>query len=340
MRRTENYTSPRRHRGRRERRFCELRSLCASAAIVILFLCTIGIGRSPAAEPGRERVLIGVSSKSIGFFDPWVAHEKGFFRKHGIDSAVITVRPNLSVVALHAGEIDYSWMTGTVIRAAAKGIPLKVVTIGLKSSFHTLVARPNFQSVTELRGKKIAVSNIGATDDLVARALLQKAGLDPRRDAAVMSVGGSETRYQALITGQMDAATLSLPHSVIAKQQGFRFLGSAGDVLHIPFTGISTTVSKIQRNRDQVKRVIQAQIDAMRWIKNQKAEAVQFLRQFFAADEATALESYNIYAPLIVDDVRVSAEGIRAVLESEGAANISWDRVADPSLVDEVLKKK
>jgi hypothetical protein len=86
--------------------------------------------------------------------------------------------------------------------------------------------------------------------------------------------------------------------------------------------------------------MIQAQIDVMRWIKNQKAEAVQFLRQFFSADEATALESYNIYAPLIVDDVRVSADGIQAVLESEGASNVSWDRVADASLVDELLKKK
>jgi NitT/TauT family transport system substrate-binding protein len=311
-----------------------------NSAIVILFLCTIGIALAPAAERGRERVLIAVSSKSIGFFDPWLAHEKGFFRKYGIDSEVITIRPNLSVVALHAGEIDYSWMTGTVIRAAAKGMPLKLVTIGLKSSFHTLVARPNFQSVSELRGKKIAISNVGATDDLVARALLQKAGLDAKRDAALMSMGGSETRFQSLITGQVDAATLSLPHSVIAKQQGYRFLGSAGDVLQIPFTGLSTTLSKIQRNRDQVKRMIQAQIDAMRWIKNQKTEAIQFVRQFFSTDEATAVESYNIYVPLIVDDVRVFADGVKAVLDSEGASNISWERVSDPSLVDEVLKKK
>ena len=157
--------------------------LLRNAAVAILVLCTVAIGLAPAAERGRERVLIGVSSKSIGFFDPWVAHEKGFFRKYGIDSEVITIRPNLSVVALHAGELDYSWMTGTVIRAAARGIPLKVVTIGLKSSFHTLVARPNFQSISELRGKKIAISNVGATDDLVARALLQKAGLDAKRDS-------------------------------------------------------------------------------------------------------------------------------------------------------------
>jgi hypothetical protein len=38
--------------------------------------------------------------------------------------------------------------------------------------------------------------------------------------------------------------------------------------------------------------------------------------------------------------VRVFAAGVKAVLEAEGAANVSWEQVADPSLVEEVLKKK
>ena len=308
-----------------------------TAAFLLLIIVIINVD---AAERPRERVRIGVSSKSIGFFDIWVAHEKGFFRKYGFDSEVITMRPNLSVVALQAGEIDYTMMTSTVIRSAVKGMPLKLITIGLKSSFHALVGRGSFKSVAELKGKKIAISNVGATDDLVARALLQKAGLDPRRDVTMLSVGASETRFQSLISGQMDAATLSLPHSVLAKQQGFRFLGNAGDVLHIPFTGLSTTTAKIQRDREAIKRMIQAQMESMRWIKNQKSDAIQFLRQFFGTDEPTAIESYNVYAPLIIDDVRVTAEAVRAILDSESATNIPWTQVADASLVEEVLRSR
>ena len=153
-------------------------------------------------------------------------------------------------------------------------------------------------------------------------------------------MGASETRFQSLLSGQMDAATLSLPHSVLAKQQGFHFLGSAGDVLHIPFIGLSTTTSKIQRDRDQVKRVVQAQMDAMHWIKSQKQDAIQFLRQFFGTDEPTAIESYNVYAPLIIDNVRISVDGIKAILDSEGAANLPIDQVAEISLVDEVLQER
>lgn len=59
-----------------------------------------------------------------------------------------------------------------------------------------------------------------------------------------------------------------------------------------------------------------------------------------STEQATAVESYNIYFPLIIDDVQVFAEGVEAVLDFEGAASVSWERVADASLVDEVLKKK
>lgn len=315
---------------------CKRKLLIVATAVAWFASVVISVN---AADRPRERIRVGVSSKSIGFFDTWVAHEKGLFRKYGFDSEVITMRPNLSVVAVVAGELDYTLMTSTVIRSAVKGMPLKLVTIGLKSSFHALVGRASFKSIAELKGKKIAISNVGATDELVARALLQKAGLDARRDVTMLSMGASETRFQSLLSGQMDAATLSLPHSVLAKQQGFRFLGTAGDVLHIPFTGFSTTTNKIQRDRDQVKRVIQAQMDAMRWIKTQKNDAIQFLRQFFGTDESTAVESYNVYVPLIIDDVRVTAEAVRAILDSEGATNTVWTQVADASLVQEVLQQ-
>jgi ABC-type nitrate/sulfonate/bicarbonate transport system substrate-binding protein len=306
---------------------------------VFLLLALFSNEASFAAEK-VEKIRIGVSSKSLGFWDTWAAHEKGIFRKYGLNSEVITIRPNLAIIAVLSGELDYSTVSGTVIRAAVKGLPVRLFTIGLRSSFHALVARPSYKSISELRGKKVAVSNIGATDELVARFLLQKAGLDPRRDVTLLSLGGSELRFQSLVSGQTDATALSLPHSLIAKQQGYPILGTAADALEIPFSGFGTSVQKIQRERDQVKRVIQAQIDTMRWIKTQKQEAVDFLKRHFGADDATAIESYNIYERLIVEDVRVRPNLVKTVLEFEGAATTPLDKVADSTLVEEVLRER
>ncbi len=309
---------------------------CSLAIVSIALLAT---SAGFAAEK-REKIRIGVSSKSLGFFDTWAAHEKGFFRKYGLDSEVIAIRPNLLIVALMSGEMDYSTVSGTVIRAAIKGLPVRLFTIGLRSSFHALVAQPKYKSILELKGKKISVSNVGATDEIVTRHILQKGGLDPRKDVTVLSIGGSEVRLQSLISGQTDATALSLPHSLIAKQQGYRVLASAADALEIPLGGFGASLQKIQREREQVKRVIQAQMDTMHWIKTQKQEAIQFLKQHFGADDATAVESYNVYAPLIVDDLRVRPALVKTSLELEGVPALAWDKVADSSLVEEVLLQR
>jgi len=305
----------------------------------MLFILVLSATGAFAAEK-REKIRIGVSSKSLGFFDTWAAHEKGFFRKYGLDSEIVTIRPSLLIIALMSGEMDYSTVSGTVIRAAVKGLPVRLFAIGLRSSFHMLVAQPSYNSIRELKGKKVSVSNVGATDEIVTRYMLQKAGLDPKKDVVVLSIGGSEIRMQSLISGQTDATALSLPHSLIAKQQGYHVLASAADALEIPFSGFGASVQKIQRERDQVKRVIQAQMDTMRWIKTHKQEAIQFLKQHFGADEANAQESYDIYVQLIVDDVKINPALVKTVLGFEGASALPWDNVADPSLVEEVLAKK
>jgi hypothetical protein len=63
------------------------------------------------------------------------------------------------------------------------------------------------------------------------------------------------------------------------------------------------------------------------------------VRQLFGADEPTAIGSYNVCALLIIDNMRVTASAVKAILDSEGATNIPWTQVADASLVEEVLQK-
>ncbi len=198
-----------------------------------------------AAEKGNERARIAVSSKSLGFLDVWAASEKGFFRKHGLAPEVIVMRPPLAIAALQAGEIDYSFGASTVLRASISGLPVKLVSLGLKSAFHTLIAKPSIKSIPELKGKILAVT-IGAADDVVCRYLVRRGGLDPRADVVFISMAGSDARYQSLLAGSIDATGLSLPQFVMAKRQGFNVLGTAVDVLEMATVGIGTSTRKIQ----------------------------------------------------------------------------------------------
>ena len=308
------------------------RDLFISALCLALLLASTTA--SAATERALEKVRIAVSSKSLGFLDTWAAKERGFYRKHGIDAEIVAMRPPLTIGAIQAGEIDYAFGASTISRGGISGAPVRLVSLSLRTSFHTLVARPQFKSIADLRGKTIAVT-IGAADDFVAR----RAGLDAR-DYTFVNMGGSDTRFPALYAGTIDATALSLPFFIVAKRQGFTLLGSAADVIDMATVGIGTSTRKIQQEREQVKRMIRAQLDTLRWIKSQKAEAIAFLQKFFALDEATAAESHAIYARLIIDDGKPLTEAIKTVLDQQGKPDLPLDRVVDATVVEEVLRER
>jgi ABC-type nitrate/sulfonate/bicarbonate transport system substrate-binding protein len=312
---------------------------------IILFLLVVAPRESAAGEPGRDKVRIGVSGKSIGFLDVWAAQEKGFYRKHGLQPEVIAIRPDLTIMALQTGQMDYTYVSGQVVRAILRGLPLKVVTTGLKSPFLTLVAKPVYKSPTDLKRKIIAVSSISGTDAVVTSYLLQRGGLDPRKDVVYMQMGGSETRYRSLLSGVIDATALSIPHSILAKRQGFSFMGSAGDVLTMQFTGIGTSIQKIQQDREQVRRMIRSQRDTMKWIKNQKVEVVRFIQEWLKVDEGIAEESYQVYVHVMNESAMVLPAAIKSVIQAEGTASgealeHAFAKVADPTIAEEVLKEE
>ncbi|MGZ9175030.1 MAG: ABC transporter substrate-binding protein [Candidatus Binatia bacterium] len=313
-----------------------MKFLISKLAALLLLVSAVPPGF--AAERPLEKVRIAVSSKSLGFLDTWAAKERGFFRKHGLDAEIIAMRPPLTIGALQAGEIDYAIGASTISRGAISGAPVRIVSLALRSSFHTLVARPAIKTIADMKGKTIAVT-VGAADDFVARHLLRRGGLDPR-DVHFVNMGGSDTRFPALYAGTIDASPLSLPFFVVAKRQGYNLLGTASDVLDMATVGIGTSIKKIQQEREQVKKMVRAQLDTLRWIKTQKAEVVPFLQKFYGLDEGMAVESHAIYAKLIIDDARPLAEAIKTVLDQQGKPDLPLDRVVDASVVEEVLRER
>lgn len=291
-----------------------------------------------AAERAAEKIRIAVSSKSLGFLDTWAARERGFYRKQGLDAEIIAMRPPLTIGAIQAGEIDYAIGASTISRGSISGAPVKLVSLALRSSFHTLVARPQIKSLADLKGKTIAVT-IGAADDFVARHLLRRAGVEAR-EVSFVNMGGSDTRFPALHSGKIDATPLSLPFFVVAKRQGFTLLGSAADVIEMATVGIGTSTRKIQQEREQVKKMIRAQLETLRWIKHQKTEVVPFLQKFFDLDETVAVESHAIYSRLLIEDARPLPEAIKTVLDQQGKPDLPLDRVVDSTLIEEVLRER
>jgi NitT/TauT family transport system substrate-binding protein len=306
------------------------------------FLCFVLIW--PLTVQAQERIRITYASNSLAFLAAFVAKDRGFYAKNGLNAELVQARPGIAIAALLSGDADYAEVLGSAIRSAAKGAPIRAVSTSIKAPFFSLAAHPGTKGVRDLRGRSIGVTAIGGTNYISTRLLLQHFGVDPDREAKIIAIGDEKLMYEALKIRRVDAVMVAPPFSVLLKREGFPLLAHTAQVLSIPFVGLSTTVEKIRQNRSQVKRVLKAEVEALRYLHENSAGTTEVIRKRFAMDEAMARESYAVVVDAFSKDGRIDPAGIESLLDLERKAGliaktVTADQVVDISVGEEVLKE-
>src|SRR5262249_17187182 len=153
-----------------------------------------------------------------------------------------------------AGEVDYGGAGGTLARAAAQGLPMKLILFLYDRPTWSLVARPDITSIPQLKGKTVGVSRVGVSDDIALRLTVARFGLRGESDVATGSHGAQAV--QTLVSGAVDASILNLDGTAIAKAQGYNELISLADLFAWGFSGFAVSDRKLAQQRDQVKRYL------------------------------------------------------------------------------------
>src|SRR5207249_8675702 len=83
---------------------------------------------------------------------------------------------------------------------------------------------PGIERPEQLRGGLISSSARGGTADLAVQYLAELWGLKLDEDLQVLATGGQPERLAALESGQVQAAMVEPPFSLIARRMGFRTL--------------------------------------------------------------------------------------------------------------------
>jgi NitT/TauT family transport system substrate-binding protein len=300
-----------------------------SAVIVILSLF-VSAGSAPAAE----KVRLSISALDVSFLTAGIAQKRGFFRDEGLDVEVIRMNANVSVTALSTGDIDYSMVFASIIRGAMRGLPMKVVASFMDSSTHMLIARPEYKSIKDLRGKTLGVSTFGATADVTARMMFRQAGIDPEKELRIISLGTDRARFSALKEGIVDVAVISPPADSEGVKLGFQVLARAYDLFKFPFTGIGVSAKKLKENPDEIKRVVKALIRSNRYVRQNREGTIQTLAEWGRTDRESASASYDSTWRIFSEDGSMTESGLRLVIEQARQAlkverNVSIDEVAD-----------
>ena len=189
------------------------------------------------------------------------------------------LEPRAALAALLTGDLDFYTATGTTTRAALRGVPVRVIMVGLNRPDHVLVASSEITSVDQLRGKVLGGYTAQATVNTILIELLRKRGLKPD-EYKILNVGTA--RLPALLSGNVPAAVLNGLETAKAVKQGFRPLARAADEIELATGGLGASVASIQSNREVFRAVVQAVLESIRISATQKERVLPVLMKQFS----------------------------------------------------------
>jgi NitT/TauT family transport system substrate-binding protein len=284
---------------------------------------------APAAAQST-RIHISAPSKSLSWFPIHLAREKGFYRAEGLDVDYVIMKPQVAMQALIVGDVGYTTALGSTMRAAFRNVPLRVVMTIADKPLFALIARSGITRVEDLKGKVLGISSFGASTDTYARALLRRYKLVPNQDLNILALGGGTSRVAAMESGAIDAALIEAPYNVMLERRGFRRILFVGDLIPSPLAGLGTRLDRIQKQPDEIQRLVRATLRGIQLAKGNKSEAVQSMMKWADMNQELAEGSYEMVAQSWSATGVASPQGLQIALE-EIRVELKLDFAPDPA---------
>jgi len=306
--------------------------------------------QAPAAQVARK-IVINYPNKSGSQWPLFLAKEGGFYQKYGLDVELnFGVHPaGIAMLASGQGQMVNSSLE-QMMQAASKDGSLSLVGSSLNRGTFALMSTKNLKTVQALKGKKIAVSQVGDAPYGYVVAILSKAGLSDR-DVQWIPVGqGVAGRAAALTSGRADATILTAPAYFKLETEGYNTLVNLAEREDI-FASTAYTMAKTDLKPDTslAEALIKAHAEAIKKFYEDKPAAITaYLKYDPEANPADIDRTYDLYAkPQAFERVPYVLTGaVDSVVKQQSDPQLAeqmksydWKQVIDNSIVDKLVKE-
>jgi len=265
------------------------------SCLLIAYLLT---NAANAADLNRTYLASSITGENMTVV--WVARERGFFKKYGLDVQFVQMaRSPLTVTALIAGEIDMGIIgPAHILNAATSGADVVGIANFVQKLDYRFVARPEIRKPEDLRGRRVAISGPGAVPHVAVLLALQKLGLDSNREKIIfLTIPGTEMNHRvALESGSVDAAALNGAVGDLYASRGYSMLFNfKGSGVTLAQTGLVTSRRAIAAKPQVVEGYLKAFIEAIAYVLEpaNKAVVARIIASNLRLDVAAAEEPYK-----------------------------------------------
>jgi ABC-type nitrate/sulfonate/bicarbonate transport system substrate-binding protein len=308
---------------------------------------TLVLSSHAGGQEKRAKVRISNAGFTITALPLLAAKDWGVFAANGIDVELIVMSPTLAAAAVAQGDIDYVAGVGPAsIAATLTGLQSRAIWFSSDRISYWLQTSPQYKSLQDLRGKKIAISGgVGGTNHVALSIALEKSAANPK-DYVMVGIPGQQLQVlYSLESSFVEAALLSPPHTFSAARKGFHKLMDVGAMVEMPGGGLTTMIKTIQSRPAEARRVIHSLQAAKDEVRRSKPKTVELIIRLLKMDKEAASETYDAFQTTLNPTGIPNRAGIDNLVRSLQAQGRFTDRkvaftdVADDRIATEVAKE-
>jgi NitT/TauT family transport system substrate-binding protein len=299
------------------------------------------------AKPLKELRVPYALGGSTSFF--WVAHKAGSFEKHGVKVLPIFMRGGREAVqALISKDVNMMQQGSSgVITAWAQGAK-DLVAIGATGNKldYIFVSTPAIKKPADLKGKRIAISQLGASTDYIARIALRQLGISDK-EVTLISLGAQGERWAALAGGHVDASVFQPPVTLRARKAGMPiWLDFSKTDYEYVVAGPVTTRSFIKTDRETVMNFMRGLADGMDFYRDEKNKDIvhKYLGEFYRSTNTEELEeTRRVYSQVQPGLPVVTVKAMENMIASDrvlSTANVNPLAVLDLSFLKQLEEER
>lgn len=210
-----------------------------------------------------------------------VADQEGYYEDEGVH---VAVRDGVHWKTERLRRGATIGLGRTLLSRLTDGIGWQVLSVNTHRPLFWFLGGPDVTSMTELRGRRLAVHGAHTAPGCFARIVLRKHGLDPDRDleCAVRDPGDYQMDLRRLRDGSIDAAYVgsTLSPEQVVEEEGVHLLTWVGDHFQIPTVGVAVDPEHIPLDSPALQALVRANERALRTLAEQPGLAADYIAMF------------------------------------------------------------
>jgi ABC-type nitrate/sulfonate/bicarbonate transport system substrate-binding protein len=313
---------------------------------VLTFVLFVLLVLAAIAHAQTKRIAVAYSAIAATQAGFYLAKDAKIFEKHGLYVDPVYVAGASRVQqAMIAGEFTLALGGGNIVTVNLAGGDVVIIGGVVNVPAFYLFVQPSIKRQEDLKGKALGITRYGASTDGSLRLLLKKWRLEPDRDVKIIQMGGQPEILAGMQAGVVQGGILSSPGDFKAKKAGYALLANfAKEGIDYPTTGLVSTRSTINKDRDTVKRFLMAYSEAVDRLFRDKELAIKVIGKWTRTQDRETLESSYEYATNFIErPPRLPFKAIETVISETAetdprAKGRKAEEFIDPSFYNELDK--